>query len=276
MEASLGATLEKRRSPRLSQTLPISLHLNGYSEQAALCKNISENGAYIEIPNISAGEHISVLCKNHTKFWIKIFLSGSSEQVEALAVTRWTKPLFEENKFGLGMEFVELSPTQKNRLSSYLKEKLKTEPKKFIYKMKAYLSDVNVFGTTYFARYFDWQGKTREEYFQTIPGHETVLSSGIILVTKAASVDYMESVRLFDEVIIELTIANIKKYSFEIIFKYYIKRLMDDPKTKGLAAIGKEKICFVKTSLITGRPEIVSVPEPIKKSILLILDQPQE
>lgn len=268
--------IEKRRSPRLNQSLPLTLHLNGYPEQAALCKNISEGGAYIEIPDISVGEHISVLCNKHSKLWIKIYLENGLDQVEALAVARWTKPSPKDNRFGIGMEFIELPPSQKNRLSSYLREKLKPVPKKFVYTIRTYLADVNVFGTTYFSRYFDWQGKIREEFFLLIPGHEEVISSGIIMVTKTASIEYMESVRLFDDVIIEMTSRNIKNYSFEIIFKYYIKRLTDNPDTKGLAAIAKEKICFIKTSEITKKPEVVPVPECIRKSILLILDQPQE
>lgn len=275
MESFTGSTTEKRKFPRINQTLPITLHLNGYPEQAALCKNISEGGVYVEIPDVSVGERISVLSSKYSKMWVKIFLENEPGQVEALAVTRWTRPVPKDNRYGMGMEFIELPPSQKNRLSLYIKENVKQEPKKFTYRVKTYLADVNVFGTTYFARYFDWQGKTREEFFQTIPGHEAVLTSGIILVTKTASIDYMESVRLFDEVIIELTSTNIKKYSFEIMFRYYIKRLIDDQKTKGLAAVAREKICFVKTSMITGRPEVVPVPEPIRKSISLILDQSQ-
>lgn len=267
---------EKRKFPRIDQALPITIHLNGYPEQVALCKNISEGGAYVEIPDVSVGENISVHCNGNSKMRVKVFLPDDKGQLEALAVTRWRNPILKENKYGMGMEFIELPTPQKNRLNSYIRNNLKPISKKFTYKTKTYLADVNVFGTTYFSRYFDWQGKTREEFFQLIPGHEKILTSGIVLVTKTASIEYMQSVRLFDEVVMELTSANVKKYSFKIIFRYYIKRLMDDPKTKGLAAIGKEKICFVKNSEITGKPEIVPVPEIIRKSMLDILDNPQQ
>lgn len=276
MESSLVSTIEKRKFPRLNQTLPITIHLNGYPEQAALCKNISEGGTYIEIPDVSVGENIMSLYGKHTKLWIKIFLSGSTEQVEALAVARWTKSMVKENKYGFGMEFLEFSPTQKNRLSFYIKQRLKPESKKFIYKTKAYLGDVNLFGTVYFARYFDWQGEAREDFFQLVPGHERLMTSGLVLVTKNASIEYKQSVRLFDEVILEVTTNNVKKLSFELVFRYYIKRLLDDPKTKGLAAVGREKICFVKNSEITGEPEVVPVPEPIRQTALLSLDHPQK
>lgn len=276
MESSLESILEKRRNPRLNETLPISIHLNGYPEQVALCKNISETGAYIEIPDVSVGEQISVLCKKHSQLWVKIFLSGASEQIEALAVSRWTKTIPKDNKYGLGMEFVELPPAQKNRLSSYIKERLRPEPKKFIYRTKARLGDVNVFGTVYFARYFDWQGESREEFFQLVPGHERLMTSGLVLVTKNASIEYKQSIRLFDEIILEVTTDNVKKLSFELVFRYYIKRLINDAKTRGLAAVAREKICFIKTSEITGKPEVVPVPEPVRQTALLTLDQPQK
>lgn len=276
METTIGSKIEKRRFPRVDQTLPITIHLNGYPEQAALCKNISEGGAYVEIPDVSVGEKISVCCDKDTRLWVKLFLPNDKGQVEALAVTRWTKPAPKENKYGLGMEFKELSPTQKNRLSSFIGDKVKSIPKKFIYKTKAYLADVNVFGTTYFARYFDWQGESREDFFQLVPGHERLMTSGLVLVTKNASIEYKQSVRLFDEVIIEVTTDNVKKLSFELVFRYFIKKLIDDPKTKGLAAVGREKICFIKTSEITGKPEVVPVPEPVRQTALLTLDRPQK
>lgn len=268
--------MEKRRFPRINQTLPITLHLDGYPEQPAICKNISEGGLYVEIPDISVGERISLLCDKHSRLWVKIYLENSPEQIEALAVTRWAKPIFKENKYGIGMEFIELLPSQKNRLSSYLKEREKPEPKKFIYTTKAYLGDVNVFGTVYFARYFDWQGKAREEFFQLVPDHERLITSGIVLVTKNASIEYIQSVRLFDEVVIEVTTNNVKKFSFELVFRYYIKRLINDPKTKGISAIAREKICFVKNSEVTGKPEVVPVPEPIRQTALLTLDRPAQ
>lgn len=276
METSRGSILEKRKFPRLNQTLPITLHLNGHSEQVALCKNISEGGVYVEIPDISVGERISVACKKESKIWVKLFLPDNDDKVEALAVTRWTKPLRRDNSYGLGMEFVELGPSQKNRLSSYIQNRLEPTAKKFIYRTKSFLSDVNVFGTTYFSRYFDWQGKAREEFFQLVPGHERLMTSGIVLVTKNASVEYMQSVRLFDEVIIEVTTDRVKKLSFELVFRYYIKKLMDDPRTKGLSATGREKICFVKPSEITGKAEIVPVPEPLRQTALLALDTPRQ
>lgn len=276
MDSLQVSTIEKRRFPRVNQTLPITLHLDGYPEQAALCKNISEGGVYVEIPDVSVGERISVLSSKCSKMWVKIFLENGPDQVEALAVTRWTKPVPKDNKYGIGIEFIELPPSQKNRLSTYLNERLKPPPKKFIYNTKAYLGDVNVFGTAYFARYFDWQGKAREDFFQLVPGHERLMTSGLVLVTKSASIEYLQSVRLFDEVIIEVTTDNVKKLSFELVFRYYIKRLSDNPKTKGLAAVAREKICFVKNSEITGEPEIVPVPEPIKQTALLTLDQPKK
>jgi acyl-CoA thioesterase FadM len=273
MEDTVVHEIEKRRFPRVNQTLPITLHLDGYPEQAALCKNISEGGVYVEIPDVSVGEHLSVLCNKYAKLWVKIFLEKGAEQVEALAVTRWTKSMHKDNKYGIGMEFIELPPSQRNRLSSYLKEKIALPPEKFIYKTKAYLGDVNVFGTAYFARYFAWQGEAREDFFQLVPGHERLMTLGLVLVTKSASIEYIQSVRLFDDVIIEVTTDNVKKLSFELVFRYYIKRLLDDPKTKGLAAVAREKICFVKNSEITGEPEVIPVPEPIRQTALLTLDQ---
>jgi len=263
----------KRKFPRFNTNIPITIYSEGYSEQTAVCKNISEGGAYIEISNNSVEEKIPIFYNELSKARVKIPLTNRQNQFETLSAIRWLKSIAKNDKYGFGIEFLGLSSVKKNKLSSYIEKNLRSVPKKFIYKTKAYLKDINVFGTTYFARYFDWQGEAREDFFQIVPGHEKLMTSGIVLTTKNASIEYKQSVRLFDEVIIEVTTDNVKKLSFELIFRYYIKRLINDAQTKGLAAIAKEKICFVKPSEITGVPKAVPIPEPIRQTALLTLDQ---
>lgn len=115
---------EKRKFPRLQEAIPITLRLDGGSEENAICRNISEGGAFVEIPNGKFDEEVSPLCYKWAKMQIKISLINGVDNVEAIAKTRWFKQLPQDNKYGFGIEFVEIDVFDKNRISSYIKQKL--------------------------------------------------------------------------------------------------------------------------------------------------------
>lgn len=258
---------QKRKFVRHSHNLPITFDLNSNSQLEAICKNLSEGGLYIEVPEAIFENNIIDLYNKKSELKIKLRIPNTDNYVEAVASPRWVSSSFRDGIYGMGMEFTKMPQQYKELLLSYLTD-LSPESKIFTYITKAFLADVNVFGTTYFAKYFDWQGKARESFFELVPGHEQLVSSGLIFVTKNASVDYFQSVKLFDEVIIEVTTKKIKKASFELIFRYYIKRLMGTSKNDALAAIGKERICFVKPANGTRQIEVVPVPEPVRQTVL--------
>jgi enediyne biosynthesis thioesterase len=117
------------------------------------------------------------------------------------------------------------------------------------------LKDVNLYGTVYFARYFEWQGVSRELYLMTVDNFHEVLS-GITMVTKFAWNDYKKQIFPFDEVLVRIQNRNIKKSSFEMIFTYFNK------KSGEIFSVGGETLIFVD-----NKGSILRIPEGIKKVI---------
>lgn len=114
------------------------------------------------------------------------------------------------------------------------------DEKAFIFEKTVYLTDTSLFGNTYFARYFDWQGMAREAFFKQLIGdYNKFLQSRIKLVTIQASIKYHHEVTLFDEVIIKVKVENIGVATAELVFIYLNK------KTNQLVAEGRQKIGFV-------------------------------
>lgn len=110
----------------------------------------------------------------------------------------------------------------------------------FIFKKTVYLTDTNAFGNAYFARYFDWQGMAREEFFKSIvKDYQKLIQARIKFVTIEASIKYHSEVVLFDEVVIRIRPENIKTTTFDLIFTYINKN------TDEVVAKGKQKIGFV-------------------------------
>ncbi|MCM8782027.1 MAG: acyl-CoA thioesterase [Candidatus Omnitrophica bacterium] len=127
--------------------------------------------------------------------------------------------------------------------------------KEFIFEKTVYLTDTNLFGNTYFARYFDWQGMAREAFFKQIVGDfNKFLQSRIKLVTIEAYIKYHHEVTLFDEVIIKVKPDNIQIATFNLIFTYLNK------KTGQLVAEGRQKIGFVDSN-----NKAIPIPKKLKE-----------
>jgi acyl-CoA thioesterase FadM len=130
--------------------------------------------------------------------------------------------------------------------------------KEFIFEKTVYLTDTNLYGNAYFARYFDWQGMAREEFFrQLIQDNNKFLQLGIKFVTLEAFVKYHHEVTLFDIVILKVSPSNIKITTFYLIFTYWNK------KTNQFIAEGREKIGFVDSA-----GKIIPIPKELREGWL--------
>ena len=125
----------------------------------------------------------------------------------------------------------------------------------FDYEFIVTLKDVNMYGTVYFARYFEWQGVCRELYFTTVEGWQGILKD-IALVTKYAWNDYKKQIHVFDQIVVKVQNRKIKKGSFEMMFTYINKR------TNEIVSVGGETLVFMNSN---GR--IVGIPDGIIKVI---------
>jgi len=127
--------------------------------------------------------------------------------------------------------------------------------KAFSFEKTVYLTDTNLYGNAYFARYFDWQGMAREEFFrQVTQEYSEFIRSGIKFVTIEAYVRYHREVTLFDNVIIKVRPNNVQAATFELFFTYLNK------KTGQLVAEGRQKIGFVNSA-----GKVIPIPNKLKE-----------
>jgi YbgC/YbaW family acyl-CoA thioester hydrolase len=122
----------------------------------------------------------------------------------------------------------------------------------FAFHKIVYIGDTNIEGNVYFAKYFEWQGHTREEFWRKYSPID-FLKEKILLITREAVVNYVSPAFLYDEVLIFIKTANIKNVSLDLHFLYVNK---NNAKT---LAFGKQKIVFADLS-----GKLVKIPDIIK------------
>jgi len=136
----------------------------------------------------------------------------------------------------------------------------------FVLEKTVYLADTNAEGNVYFARFFDWQGETREAYLKQAMSPEefsAMMGSGLRLVTTNASMVYHAPAYLFDEVRIQMRTRNIRNATLEMVFRYVNK------KTEKLVAEGIQRLAFQGNN-----GHLLHIPEPIRRIALEIEETP--
>jgi len=127
--------------------------------------------------------------------------------------------------------------------------------KEFIFETKVFLGDVNIYGTAYFAKYFEWQGMARELLFITLIPDYLKFNGKYKMITIEASVNYKSEANVFDDILIKIEVANIKLTTYELHFSYFNK------KSNNLIATGKQKIGFTDLS-----GKVVTIPMELIKA----------
>lgn len=121
----------------------------------------------------------------------------------------------------------------------------------FYYEFVVTLKDINMYGTVYFSRYFEWQGVCRELYFTTAKNFQEIFQ-GTALITKHAWNDYKKHIHVFDPIIVKVQNRNIKSCSFEMIFTFINKN------SNEVVAVGGQTLCFADS-----KGQIIKLPEAI-------------
>lgn len=138
----------------------------------------------------------------------------------------------------------------------YGRRKFNRREKEFLFKKTVYLNDTNMMGNTYFARYFDWQGSTREDFFKFLmPNYEAFLQAGIKLITLEAQMKYLYESVLYDDILIKLRLGTITPASVELFFSFLNQR------SGKVLAKGSQKIAFADK---TGK--FMLVPQEIREA----------
>ena len=115
--------------------------------------------------------------------------------------------------------------------------------KKFYkYLINVTFQDTNVFGNVYFARYFDWQGKVREEIMKEhYPEIISDLKEGLGFATEYAHIDFKHEAFLFEEIEIRMGLIDLSRSRIEFSFDYYNKN------TQQLLALGRQAVIWVNS-----------------------------
>lgn len=239
---------DKRIVTRFDVKLPLTLELEDskrkvVEEIKATLRNISEHGLSLILDKSIPVPSVAILTLD---------LPFPFRSVTIKTKIVWLRPV--KDKFNCGLCFTDI-PDNINSLREFISSLPPSAlKKKFTFEKIVYLNDTNAEGNVYFAQYFNWQGMAREEFYRRNFPLE-LWASGIKLITCDASVKYKQEAILFDEVLIEVAIDNLKNMSLELIFTYTRKQ------DGALLAKGRQKIAFADAS-----GELIPVPEPIQRN----------
>ncbi|HEX5338635.1 MAG TPA: acyl-CoA thioesterase [Gallionella sp.] len=114
------------------------------------------------------------------------------------------------------------------------------------------LKDSNAYGNTYFARYFEWQGICREQWFFQCFPFDYLQSLGVF-ITKYAHQEYVQETFPFQKVECLLNAYDIKQCSFNLRFRFLVGgQLVSSGYQKIVFANHNKKIIRLPQSVIDG------------------------
>jgi enediyne biosynthesis thioesterase len=94
--------------------------------------------------------------------------------------------------------------------------------KYFEYRLAVSFSDTNVVGNVYFANYFLWQGKCREEFLRVYaPGVLQDFRSGCGMVTQECSCVFHHETFAFEEIVIRMRLERLTWTGVTMGFEYF-------------------------------------------------------
>lgn len=113
--------------------------------------------------------------------------------------------------------------------------------------------ETNLVGNVYYVNHLRWQGRCREMFLREhAPSVVEELARGLSLVTTRCSCEYLDELRAFDELLVEMRLGRLSQNRVAMRFDYY--RLEDG--RRELVARGEQEIACMT------RKEEGMVPEP--------------
>ncbi|PXX69235.1 enediyne biosynthesis thioesterase [Nocardia tenerifensis] len=105
------------------------------------------------------------------------------------------------------------------------------------------LADTNAIGNVYFASYVFWQGECRERCLAGYgPQLQDDMRRGLLMVTASCACEYLDDLRLLDQVLIRMTFGPVRFNTVELIFEY-LRRTPDGEK---LVARGRQTVAVMR------------------------------
>jgi len=99
----------------------------------------------------------------------------------------------------------------------------------FEYRLHVGFQETNVVGNVYFANYFLWQGKCREEFIRLYaPGVLTDFERGYGMITRESTCVFHEEAFAFDCIVIQMGLDQLMRTGMSMTFHYFRERKNDD------------------------------------------------
>ena len=126
----------------------------------------------------------------------------------------------------------------------------------FHYDTRVFVADTNCFGTVYFARYFEWQGRAREVFFRAaLPNFPALMDAGYRLLTVEATMRYVRELRLADALTIEVEVLWLHATTLALRLAFF--RDPDEP-----VGLGHQRLVLTARD---GRP--VKIPDDLRQRL---------
>ncbi|HEU5134118.1 MAG TPA: acyl-CoA thioesterase [Steroidobacteraceae bacterium] len=95
----------------------------------------------------------------------------------------------------------------------------------FEYRLHVGFQETNVVGNVYFANYFLWQGKCREDFIRHYaPGVLTEFKRGYGMITRESACVFHEEAFAFDGILIRMGLDQLMRTGIVMTFDYYRER----------------------------------------------------
>ena len=126
-------------------------------------------------------------------------------------------------------------------------------------KFKVFFKHTDYYGFVHPYNYFEWTSYVREAFFSQMCGDfQVILNSPIKMMTSKINADLKADSKFGDEIEAYFTTLKIKKVSFDVIVRFFNKRL-------------NENVCETQHTLVfvdarTGR--FTNIPEFIKTAVV--------
>lgn len=113
----------------------------------------------------------------------------------------------------------------------------------FEYRLSVSFADTNVVGNVYFANYFLWQGRCREEFLrQYAPRVLQDFRAGFGMITKESACVFHHEAFAFEEIVIQMKLEQLTRTSIIMGFDYF---RVDAEPMRTLIAEGHQKALWV-------------------------------
>lgn len=123
------------------------------------------------------------------------------------------------------------------------------------------IEDTDLLGNVNYVNYVRWQGRAREMFLREYaPDVVAGFFTGVRLLTVSCHCDYLRELRVFDEVVVRMRLAELGQTQLVMAFEYW--RLL--PAGEELVATGEQRVACVEPDG-SGAMSPARIPESMRR-----------